>query len=582
MKTILLAILAVILSAAYVHKNNTNQKPVYDAAARQKVINYKKQFAFRCSPDLTLFDLEDSANNIPLLDGWGHYEMPVTTSNDSAHIYFEQGINMYYGFHIIESLASFEKATKFDPSFAMGYWGKALAYGPNINDLGYAASPDALMAMQKAKELSGSSTALEKALIEAMQVRYSDDTSQTREYLNQQYADAMKKVHQQFAVDADAGALYADALMVQHPWDLYDNKGMPKAWTPEIVNALETLLKAHPKHPGACHYYIHAIEGSDHPEKGLAVAKELPELMPGVSHVVHMPSHIYIRSGYYKEGMQVNEQAVKSYYSALDKYPAVVNNSPLYLIHNIHMQATCANMDGNFAEALKISKDCQKSFDSSFMEAPGYMGVYVQYVYMTPYLTLIRFGKWDDILKSAAIPETYVYANLLWHYGRGMAYARKHDFDKATTELNALRAAMDNPQLQDHPAAFNAGIASAGVAEKLLQGTIAEEMNDLPGAIDILQEARDREDNMLYNEPKDWVHPVRQYLGNIYLKASNFKLAEQAFRQDLKNNPRNGWSLTGLATALIKQGKKREVISTQTAAAKAFQGSDMKITTAVF
>ena len=193
MKMILFAIMATVLSAAYIGTKNSSEISSANAAARQRALIYKQQAAFRCSPDLALFDLDDSTNSVPLLDGWGHYEMPVTTSNDSAHIYFEQGINMYYGFHIIESLASFDKATQFDPNFAMGYWGKALAYGPNINDLGYAASPDALAAMQKAKELSTSSTEVEKGLINAMQVRYSADTTQTREYLNQLYADAMKK-----------------------------------------------------------------------------------------------------------------------------------------------------------------------------------------------------------------------------------------------------------------------------------------------------------------------------------------------------------------------------------------------------
>src|SRR6516164_4191717 len=213
--------------------------------------------------------------------------MPVTEIDDSANIYFQQGINMYYGFHIIEALASFDKSTKFDNNFAMGYWGKALSYGPNINDLGYAASPDALVAAQKAKGLSAACSQVEKALINAMMVRYSADTTQTREHLNQLYADAMKSVYQQFPESLDASTLYADALMLQHPWDLYDRYGKPKPWTPEIVNVLEGILAKDPQHPGAAHYYIHAVEASDHPEKALKVAAELPSLMPGVAHLVH-------------------------------------------------------------------------------------------------------------------------------------------------------------------------------------------------------------------------------------------------------------------------------------------------------
>ena len=238
---------------------------------------------------------------------------------------------MYYGFHIIEALASFDKATKFDSNFAMGYWGMALSYGPNINDAGYSASPEAIVAMHKAKNLSNNCTDVEKALIDAMQVRYTEDTTQSREHLNQLYADAMKKVHHDFPASADAGTLYVDALMVQHPWDLYTKTYQPKAWTPEIVNTLESVLKISPKHPGASHYYIHAVEASAHPEIAIPVSEQLVTLMPGVSHVVHMPSHIFIRSGYYEQGEKVNEDAVKDYYDYLSKYAPVINNAPLYL-----------------------------------------------------------------------------------------------------------------------------------------------------------------------------------------------------------------------------------------------------------
>ena len=305
-------------------------------------------------------------------------------------------------------------------------------------------------------------------------------------------------------------------------------------------------------------------------------------MMPGVAHLVHMPSRICIRSGYYKEGIDVNEKAVTGYYDYFNKYPAVANNSPLYLIHNIHMEATCANMDGNFTNAMKISMACRNSFDSAFMDAPGYLGIYVQYIYMTPYLTLIRFGKWNDILITAPVNEAHVYARFLWHYGRGIAYARKHDFDKANSELEAMRLLMNNPQMQDHPPAFNPGIAGAGVAEKLLQGIIAEERDELLMAIDILQDARNREDNMLYNEPKDWVHPVRQYLGSVYLKANMYKEAEKVYKEDLKTNPNNGWSLTGLAIVLLKENKINESVNIQAKAKKAFERTDMRLTGSVF
>jgi tetratricopeptide (TPR) repeat protein len=416
-----------------------------------------------------------------------------------------------------------------------------------------------------------------------MQVRYSTDSTQTREHLNQLYADAMKKVYADFQQSADAATLYADALMLQHPWDFYTKDYQPKPWTPEIVNTLETILKKFPDHPGASHYYIHAIEASAHPEKGIDVANKLPLLMPGVAHLVHMPSHIYIRSGYYSEGEKVNEQAVKSYYDYLGKYSPVTNNTPLYLIHNLHMEATCANMDGRFSEALKTSIDCRNSFDSSWLSFPDFMGIYVQYIYMTPYLTLIRFGKWDDILNTLAIPTSYVYANLLWHYGRGLAYARKHDFDNANQQLDAIKESLQNKQLlAPAPPYANPGIAGGNVAEKILQGVIAEEQNNLPSAIAFLQQAVTSEDSMTYDEPKDWVHPVRQYLGNVFLKAKKYSEAEQIYKEDLKINPNNGWSLTGLATSLLKQGKRSEATDIKQKAAKAFSNSDVQIISSVF
>jgi tetratricopeptide (TPR) repeat protein len=581
MKLIIAAISCLIFFTGYVYINHQSNN-IDAVTARQKVFAYKQRFTVACAANISAFNLDDSSNIIPLLDGWGNHRMPVTSSNDSAYIYFQQGINMYYGFHIIEALASFDKSTKFDNNFAMGYWGKALSYGPNINDLGYAASPDALTAAQKAKDLSATCSPVEKALIDAMMVRYSADTTQTREHLNQLYADAMKSVYQQFPESLDASTLYADALMLQHPWDLYDRYGKPKAWTPEIVNVLEGILAKDPQHPGAAHYYIHAVEASDHPEKALKVAAELPSLMPGVAHLVHMPAHIYIRTGHYEEGYHVNDLAVKSYENYLSKYPAVINNSPLYFIHNLHMQATCANMDGRYADAIRVSYDARNSFDTGFQSFPDFIGAFVQYVYMTPVLTQIRFGKWDDILKDTVIPSYHIYANLLWHYARGLAFARKHDFNNANTELKALQEDLKNDQLRAPANYGNPAINGARVAEKILTGEIAAEQNNLQQAIVFLNQAVQLEDSMIYNEPKDWVHPARQYLGTVLIKAGKYAEAANAFTEDEKLNPNNGWSYTGLAIALTKQGKNKEAASAEKLARKAFERSDVNITAAVF
>jgi tetratricopeptide (TPR) repeat protein len=549
-------------------------------SARRQALLHKQKNLVRCSPDLASFD--PAADPIPLLSGWGDYRMPVTEKNDSAYLYFQQGINMYYGFHIIEALASFEKSTRLDSSFAMGYWGVALAYGPNINDNGYIASPAALAAAQKAKSLSAAVSPAEKALIDAIQPRYSSDTSRSREYLDQLYVGGMQTAYEQFPQDADIAALYADALMQQHPWDLYDRYGKPKSWTPLLVATLEGILKSHPAHPGAAHYYIHAVEASDHPESALAVAGRLPGLMPGVSHVVHMPAHIYIRTGNYDEGWRLNTLAVKGYYDYLGKYAPVAGNSPLYLAHNLHMQAACANMDGRYADALKASLDTRISFDSSWMSLPDFTGIFVQYVYMTPLLTQIRFGKWDEVLKEPVPSPNYVYAHILSNYGRGIALARKGLLPDAVVELQALRQDSANAQLKaPAPNYANPGINGTRVAERILTGVIAECGSHLQESIDAFTAAVRIEDAMIYNEPKDWQQPARQFLGAALIMAGRYKEAEKAFREDLQINPKNGWSYTGLATALAKQGRTKEAAEAKADSQKAFARSDLKITEAV-
>jgi len=574
---ILLTLLTCLLLAGFIQWHNPNPDPL---TARQQALLYKKKNLIRCSPDLTAFD--PAADPIPLLSGWGDHRMHVTTKNDSAYLYFQQGINMYYGFHIIEALASFEKSTRFDTGFAMGYWGVALAYGPNINDYGYAASPAALAAAQRAKALAIHISPVEKALIEAMQPRYSADSTQSREHLDQLYVDAMYAVYQQLPHHPDIAALYADALMQQHPWDLYDRYGKPKTWTPPIVAALEEILKTNPHHPGAAHYYIHAVEASDHPERALTVAGVLPSLMPGVSHVVHMPAHIYIRTGNYDEGWRLNTLAVKGYYDYLGRYAPVSGNAPLYLGHNLHMQAACANMDGRYADAIKASIDTRASFDSSWMSLPDFMGVFTQYIYMTPLLTQVRFGKWDEILNETPIASTYIYADVLTHYSRGIAFARKGRLGEAEQELLALRRDTAHPQLKaPAPNYANPGINGARVAERILTGVIAESRGQLEGSIDAFKTAVRFEDAMIYDEPKDWQQPARQFLGAVLIRAGQYKLAEKAFLDDLKFNPKNGWAYSGLATALAKQGRKKEAAAMTAKAQKALARSDIKITGAI-
>lgn len=544
-----------------------------------KSVAAKKLNTFGCSPD---YNPATDGNSIGPLTGWGNYQWKIKTSSDSAQFYFNQGISMYYAFHIIEARASFAKVTELDPASAMGWWALALSFGPNINDFEYAAPPDALTAARKAESLSNFYTPKEKALIHAINTRYSEDTGKSRENLNLAYAAAMKQAFKDLPQDADIAALYADALMVLHPWDLYDHSFKPKEWTPEIVSVLEKALKLNPQNPGANHYYIHAVEASGNPGRALASADRLPQLMPDVAHLVHMPSHIYIRTGNYSKGVVVNEDAVKGYNKYLQAFPAVEGNAALYNIHTLHMEAACNQMVGNFAKTKISSIKTHKSVPAEYLSIPGPLGNFVQYVYATPLLSMVRFGQWQDIL-NANVPDSLVYAKILSHFARGIAFARTGQQTHATFELTALRVKMnDNPVLKEPFTPFSSAYSAIKVAEEILAGVIAEESGNMNDAIEHLEKGVQFEDAMIYNEPRDWMLPVRHYLGQAYLKAGKFAQAELTYKEDLKINPSNGWALTGLHQAQLKQNHTREAAQTMIALKKAFSEKDLEITSSVF
>lgn len=515
--------------------------------------------AFRCSP---AYNPLEQPNNISPLSGWGNYKWAIKTSSDSAQYYFNQGISMYYAFHIIESRASFARVTELDPQCAMGWWALALSFGPNINDFGYSAPPDALSAARKAQSLSNAYTPREKALIYAINTRYSEDTSQSRENLNKAYAAAMKQAYKDLPQDADIATLYADALMLLHPWDLYDHDFKPKPWTPELVQVLENALRLNPNNPGANHYYIHAVEASANPGRALASADRLPALMPDVSHLVHMPSHIYIRTGYYKKGAALNEEAVKGYAKYLQVLPQVEENAALYNIHNLHMEAACNMMQGDFEKTKASVIKASHSVPDVYLSIPGPLGHFVQYVYSTPLFGMVRFGKWNDVL-NAKVPDSLPYTNILYHFAKGMAYARTGQGQYANFELTALRVKMNEDESLKEPfTPFNSAFNASRVAENILAGAVAEQAGDIKGAVEYFKMAVTLEDALIYNEPRDWLLPARQYLGSALLKAKKFAEAEVVYKKDLMINPVNGWSLTGLYQS--QKGLKKTVEANKT------------------
>jgi tetratricopeptide (TPR) repeat protein len=510
----------------------------------------KKDYLYRhvayCGP---AFIEPDSVQDIPALKGWGNYHFKITTTSDSAQYYFDQGLSMYYAFHTIEAYASFSKANKLDTNCAMAWYGKALAMGPTINYPNNFKAPDAaLEAARRSKVWARNCTPLELALIDAMQQRYSADTTISVTQLRRNYADAMQKAFSKYPKDADVLTLYADALMLLHPWDLYDHDFKPKAWTPQIRTLLEAALAISPKHPGANHYYIHTLEASGEPGMALKSAAVLDTMMPSVSHITHMPSHIYIRTGHYQQGIIDNDAAVAGYHAYLKRYAPVEGSVGLYVWHNIHLKVNCAQMGGDYKDAMASSKAVKALMPASYLGLKTADGNYLQYMYMQPLITAVRFGKWDDVLKVTT-PDTLRYATALTQFGRGLAYCGKGQIKEAKKELLKLEMSMKDSVLKSPMDNANTAYEAIVVGHSILKGMIAAGNRQYIIAITELEKAVLLEDGMRYGEPRDWPLPARHYLGAVLLKAGNYNKAIAVLNRDLFINPNNGWALTGLQTA---------------------------------
>lgn len=537
---ILEALLALVIVLGFKYAGKESLK-AENTIRRNEV--YKNRIMIRCSPDWSLLDADSIGNAMQPLPGWGDYRWDIKTRSDSARFYFNQGINMYYAFHIIESLGSFKKAALFDSTNAMIYWGQALAYGPNINDFAYAAAPDALLASQKAKQYSGNCSAKEKALINAMAARYTADTTIARNTLNEAYSTAMQKAWKENNADADMAALYADARMLLHPWDYWQHNGNAQPWTPEIIKVIEAGLTLTPQHPGLNHYYIHMEEASPDPGKALASAKRLENMMPDVSHMVHMPSHIYIRTGKYKTGIMVNNMSLSGYdkYHAL--YPDVINSAFLYVIHNLHMKAACAMMMPDYKASIDAAYECAASIDTSYLSLPQPLGNLTQYVYLTPLMANVQYGKWEEIKKMPDANPNHLFATCLMHWAKGLALAETGDINAAKNELRMLQEGMNHADMQVLNPPFNKPVDQMRVGEKMLAGIIAEKQSGPDAAIAFLKASVMAEDALVYTEPRDWLIPARQFLANAYILKKDFINAEKILKEDLVINPHNYHSL---------------------------------------
>lgn len=509
-----------------------------------------------------------------LFRGMGSHARTVTTNDRAAQQYFDQGLVWAYAFNHDEAIRSFQEAARRDPRSALAWWGVALANGPHINNpiVTTERSQAAWAALQEAVARRAHANACEQALIDALGARYANPAPDDRRALDEAYAAAMGRVWQSYPNDADVGTLYAESLMDLQPWDLWDSAGQPKGRTSEILAVLERVLQLDPKHPGACHLYIHAQEAGPQPEKADAAAAVLRKAVPAASHLVHMPAHIDVQMGRWALAADQNVRATE----ADTRYRRLVPRQGfyrLYMAHNHHFLAFASMMEGRSAAALAAARAMIANVPEDYARENSAL--------MDPYMmialdVLKRFGRWDDLLAEPAPPSYLPITTAFWHYARGVSLAAKGDASAAKQEQEAFRAAVKRVP-EDALMAINPAHKALAIAEHVLDGEIALSERRIDAAIAALREAVQTEDTLLYMEPPEWIQPARHTLGAILVGARRYAEAEQVYRDDLERWPENGWSLHGLTTCLKAQNKATEAAAVEKRFKHTWARADVRI-----
>jgi tetratricopeptide (TPR) repeat protein len=491
---------------------------------------------------------------VPLYDDLGSHHYAVTTSVPLAQRYFDQGLRLYYAFNHAEAIRSFREAQRLDPGCAMCWWGEGMSWGPNINlPMDSASAVAAHAATRRATELRDHASDRERALIGALATRYAPVPPEDRAPLDRAYAEAMGRVSHEHPMDLEVATLYAEALMDLRPWDYWTESGQPQPGIADALERLESVMEADPSHPGACHFFIHAVE-KIYPVRAVPCAERLASLMPGAGHLVHMPGHIYIRVGRYLDAVRANEHAVHADESYIqDQQPGVGMYTAGYYPHNYDFLAFAAMMIGRSEMALSASESVTRLLPQELFGSPGMD--FLQHWTVRPLQMRVRFARWDEILATPAPGASFPHATAIWHYARGRAYVARGDAVSARRELERVRALADDPRLEGLRMEFNASKDLVALAENVLAGYVAAAEGRRDEAVGALREAVRREDALLYGEPPEWSIPTRQDLGALLLQAGRPVEAEQAFRDDLARFPENGWSLRGLSLALEQQGE---------------------------
>jgi tetratricopeptide (TPR) repeat protein len=512
------------------------------------------------------------SDTVPLYTNLGSHHKRISTRVPATQQYFDQGLRLVYGFNHVEAIRSFTRAAELDSTCAMCYWGIALAYGPHVNaPMDSASGVAAYAAAQKALALKSHATAPERAYIEAVAQRYAAVPPTDRARLDTLYSRAMERVANTYANDLDAATLYAESLMDLRPWNYWRPDGTPYPGTNEIVHQLRRVLSRNPNHPGACHYYIHAVEAVN-PQAAVPCAERLARLMPGEGHMVHMPAHIYIRVGRWNDAVQANQHAIHTDEVFIEgQHPMGVY--PLaYYPHNIHFLAFASTMAGRSVQAIEASNTLTSKVN---LDAARQVGMLQE---MLPYhaLTLTTFGKWDDVLAEPLPPADIRFSYAMAYYARGVAHAAKGQWAEAQAALDTVTAInAATPEGAD-------GKTALSIAVHALSGEIATRRGDLDAGTNHFREATKIEDAGLYFEPPKWYYPIRHSLGAALLKAGQNAKAEKVYREDLRRFPENGWSLFGLAQALRAQGKNTEAAAAEARFRRAWASTDVTLTASRF
>ncbi|HVF58918.1 MAG TPA: hypothetical protein VNJ70_03785 [Thermoanaerobaculia bacterium] len=476
-------------------------------------------------------------------------------------------------------MASFREAVRLDPSCALCEWGIALSLGSNYNS---PTDPErertAYAAAQRAQALAGGANERERALIAATLRRHSPDPAADRKALDRAYADALRDAVARFPDDLDAATIYADSLMNLRPWDLWQPDGQPHPGTTEAIATLERVLAATPDHPGANHLYIHALEASPHPKRAEAAADRLRGLVPGAGHMVHMPSHIYFRVGRYAEAGEVNERALEADRAYFERREPSPIYRMLYYPHNIDFIWAAAAMEGRSAEALRAARELAAEVSLEDVRQMTDMEV----APAAPLYVLARFGRWEEVLREPAPPAELLYTTGIWRYARGLAFAAGGRLDEAQGELDALAAHRAAVPPERTLAGYFKTVDMLRLAEDVLAGELAARRGDTAEAVRRLEAAAAAQDGHWFTEPPPWYYPVRQSLGSVLLAGGRAAEAEAVYREDLRLNPANGWSLFGLAQALRAQGKEPEAAAADEEFRRAWARADVALTASRF